>query len=225
MMCHCIRGSSVGWHITYTEHRACYVRSFFGGAMQPIAVQPVNCNWPFSLSHSKRMEEQDPITQLRSICEEIRHDSELAVENDFAIGKLAVQAAEFAMERGFPLHKAASLCVTPLLIHRNMVGVRLCYANFLRENGLEVEAAKEFREATLAAPTPLHGLALEAHRSSMSQIAPRWHFRMMNDRSRNAAYRLAIQRATQAMPPGRHTVLDIGAGAGLLGAYCMDAAQ
>ncbi|MFO1189196.1 MAG: tetratricopeptide repeat protein [Alphaproteobacteria bacterium] len=45
-----------------------------------------------------------------------------------------------------------------------------------------------------------------------SRAVPAWHFPMMNDTARNAAYQAAIQRA---VGPDTH-VLDIGCGAGLL---------
>lgn len=44
-------------------------------------------------------------------------------------------------------------------------------------------------------------------------LVERWHFRMLNDRVRNEAYRGAITAAVKA---GYDTVLDIGTGTGLL---------
>ena len=44
---------------------------------------------------------------------------------------------------------------------------------------------------------------------------PHWHFPMMNDQTRNRAYRQAIERAVRVLPPDA-LVLDIGAGSGLL---------
>lgn len=155
-----------------------------------------NCNFTLSspLSHSwfLCMDNVDPVSQLRAACERLKEDAAFAAENDFSIGQIAAHAAEFVLAQGSPIHKAADLCVAPLLVRRNLVGVRLCYANFLMDHGLEIEACKEFKEAALVSPSPLHGLALDAHRSAMSQIAPRWHFRMMNDYERNSGYRIAI---------------------------------
>ncbi len=48
-------------------------------------------------------------------------------------------------------------------------------------------------------------------RNAYREVVPPWHFAMVNDRPRNAAYRNAIAR----MVPGKR-VLDIGTGAGLL---------
>ena len=48
-------------------------------------------------------------------------------------------------------------------------------------------------------------------RAARRKLVPTWHFAMMGDHARNAAYEAAIRRAV----PGKH-VLDIGTGAGLL---------
>ena len=46
---------------------------------------------------------------------------------------------------------------------------------------------------------------------------PAWHWAMLNDRDRNAAYRVAIERACwHGNGPHAATVLDVGCGAGLL---------
>ena len=73
------------------------------------------------------------------------------------------------------------------------------------------DLARRAAEALLAlvpddldAPIILHKLTADC--------VPAWHFPMMNDAARNAAYDRAIRRA---MRPGMH-VLDIGAGSGLL---------
>lgn len=44
-------------------------------------------------------------------------------------------------------------------------------------------------------------------------LVERWHFRMLNDATRNAAYLTAIQRAAKL---GFTAILDLGAGTGLL---------
>lgn len=44
-------------------------------------------------------------------------------------------------------------------------------------------------------------------------LVDRWHLPMLNDASRNAAFKSAI---TRAVKDGYHTVLDIGSGTGLL---------
>jgi type II protein arginine methyltransferase len=51
-----------------------------------------------------------------------------------------------------------------------------------------------------------------ARRTMAAQVVPQWHFSMMNDSARNAAYAEALRRA---VTPDR-VVLEIGTGAGLL---------
>lgn len=54
------------------------------------------------------------------------------------------------------------------------------------------------------------------------QLCQRWHFRMLNDRNRNAAYRAAIECAVRTGPKDMR-VLDIGTGSGLLALYAHQA--
>ncbi|TMS39125.1 hypothetical protein L596_005698 [Steinernema carpocapsae] len=46
-----------------------------------------------------------------------------------------------------------------------------------------------------------------------------WHFCMINDQNRNAAFKLAVQDAIVINPAAERAVLDIGCGTGLLSAY------
>ena len=62
------------------------------------------------------------------------------------------------------------------------------------------------------AADPGNDRAVALYRTAMSRIVQPWHFPMMNDGPRNAAYDAAIRRA---VTPGA-LVLDIGTGAGLL---------
>jgi predicted nicotinamide N-methyase len=72
-----------------------------------------------------------------------------------------------------------------------------------------VEAVAAFRRATEIDPLQLNArINLDA---AIEKAVPPWHFAMMNDAPRNAAYDEAIRRVV----PGR-SVLDIGTGAGLL---------
>lgn len=64
--------------------------------------------------------------------------------------------------------------------------------------------------AMALAPTDLRVIALA--RQVLSDGVPNWHFRMVNDRLRNAAYEAALIRAIR--PDSK--VLDIGSGTGLL---------
>ena len=78
-------------------------------------------------------------------------------------------------------------------------------------------------EAALALE-PGHAAAAESLESLRSFAAERWHFRMLNDRERNSEYDRAIRRAVARLrarsvaSAGAQpvTVLDIGAGTGIL---------
>jgi type III protein arginine methyltransferase len=72
-----------------------------------------------------------------------------------------------------------------------------------------VEAVAAFRRATEI--DPFQFIARINLDNALMNAVPTWHFSMMNDAQRNAAYDEAIQRVV----PGR-SVLDIGTGAGLL---------
>jgi arginine Nomega-methyltransferase len=72
-------------------------------------------------------------------------------------------------------------------------------------------AADYFARAATLAPDHNSGSSRMLNRA-IRQLVPRWHFAMINDQERNAAYQKAI-RAT--VRPG-DVVLDIGSGTGLL---------
>jgi predicted nicotinamide N-methyase len=76
-------------------------------------------------------------------------------------------------------------------------------------DGRIIEAVAAFRRAMEIDPLQLNArINLD---SALMNAVPTWHFAMMNDAPRNAAYDEAIRRVA----PGR-SVLDIGTGAGLL---------
>jgi len=81
---------------------------------------------------------------------------------------------------------------------------------FLARAGRKAEALPALRAACRLAPTDLG--YRRALRVTVGTMVPAWHWPMMNDAARNAAYRQALERAIQ---PGMH-VLEIGTGSGLL---------
>ena len=77
--------------------------------------------------------------------------------------------------------------------------------------GFPDEAASYLRKALQINPD-LHS-ARESLQSIASSVVERWHFRMLNDVTRNGGYLAAIQESVRM---GHDTVLDIGSGTGLL---------
>ncbi|XP_002739381.1 protein arginine N-methyltransferase 9-like [Saccoglossus kowalevskii] len=77
--------------------------------------------------------------------------------------------------------------------------------------GFKDEAASCFRKALRINPGFLD--AKDNLQNVLSALIERWHFRMLNDKVRNHAFQSAIRKAIQ---DGHDTVLDIGAGTGIL---------
>ncbi|EGD74481.1 hypothetical protein PTSG_05845 [Salpingoeca rosetta] len=72
---------------------------------------------------------------------------------------------------------------------------------------------------------PEEACIVESHENIVNLVVERWHFRMLNDKQRNVAYRNALQAAVaERLATGSTcTVLDIGAGTGLLSLYALEA--
>nr|XP_032811350.1 protein arginine N-methyltransferase 9 isoform X1 [Petromyzon marinus]XP_032811351.1 protein arginine N-methyltransferase 9 isoform X1 [Petromyzon marinus]XP_032811352.1 protein arginine N-methyltransferase 9 isoform X1 [Petromyzon marinus]XP_032811353.1 protein arginine N-methyltransferase 9 isoform X1 [Petromyzon marinus] len=84
------------------------------------------------------------------------------------------------------------------------------------------EAAACFLRALRSAPG--WAPARENFRRAASWLLERWHFPMLNDRRRNEAYRDALRRAVAKRGgTGCCTVLDIGAGTGILSMFARQA--
>jgi len=66
-------------------------------------------------------------------------------------------------------------------------------------------------EETLAAGLPSESAPIAINRA-YRRLIPRWHFAMLNDERRNAAFRAALQAVVRP----EHVVLDVGTGTGLL---------
>ncbi|WP_329158204.1 50S ribosomal protein L11 methyltransferase [Streptomyces anulatus] len=88
--------------------------------------------------------------------------------------------------------------------------MRLALAG-LRARAQELSRVAEATAQVLAAPDGL-STAVPAFREFAREAVPRWHFAMLNDRERNDALATALERIV----PQGGTVLDIGAGTGLL---------
>lgn len=78
-----------------------------------------------------------------------------------------------------------------------------------KEAGRTRDAVAAFRRAVELQPD--YAVAQENLRATYGDVVPSWHFAMMNDAPRNAAYDKVLRRVV-----GGKRVLDIGTGAGLL---------
>ncbi len=88
---------------------------------------------------------------------------------------------------------------------------RLDHGYKLLDQGQSQDALQIFRQALELYP---ESFSLQiAYNRALRKIIPRWHFAMINDNERNAAFDCALQRAIHH---NTH-VLDIGSGSGLLG--------
>lgn len=81
----------------------------------------------------------------------------------------------------------------------------------LRARAQELSRVAEATERVLAEPDGL-SMEIPAFREFAREAVPRWHFAMLNDHERNDALATALERVV----PRGSTVLDIGAGTGLL---------
>ncbi|XP_055642348.1 protein arginine N-methyltransferase 9-like [Toxorhynchites rutilus septentrionalis] len=93
----------------------------------------------------------------------------------------------------------------------NETGVRL------QRYGRSLEASICFERVLLQDPKYLK--AYQNLQNTKCELVERWHFRMLNDVVRNAAYRAAIQNQIKA---GHCEMLDIGTGTGLLSLYALN---
>ncbi|XP_035773563.1 protein arginine N-methyltransferase 9-like [Anopheles albimanus] len=95
----------------------------------------------------------------------------------------------------------------------NETGVRL------QRYGRSLEASICFERVLLQVPSYLK--AYQNLQNTKCELVERWHFRMLNDVVRNAAFRAAIKNYIAA---GYDEVLDIGTGTGLLSMYALHCA-
>ncbi|PFX28724.1 putative protein arginine N-methyltransferase 9 [Stylophora pistillata] len=82
--------------------------------------------------------------------------------------------------------------------------------------GFTDEAASCFRRALHLNPTSIR--AKENLENVANLLVERWHFRMLNDKKRNVAYKQAIAKA---IGQGHDVVLDIGSGTGILSMFAV----
>jgi len=84
------------------------------------------------------------------------------------------------------------------------------YASVLFKLGRFDEAAREYKNALQLKPG--NQLITQHYRAALAKLIPSWHFSMLSDHDRNAAFRKAIDKHCA----GAGLVLEIGTGSGLL---------
>ncbi|ESO88508.1 hypothetical protein LOTGIDRAFT_71709, partial [Lottia gigantea] len=94
----------------------------------------------------------------------------------------------------------------------NNIGAQLFRLGYIDEGALYIRKALRIAPEYVAARQNLENIC--------SFLVDRWHFRMLNDTIRNEAYRRVIK---DVVSEGNSSILDIGAGTGLLSIYCVEA--
>ncbi|CAK9806939.1 Protein arginine N-methyltransferase 9 [Anthophora quadrimaculata] len=92
------------------------------------------------------------------------------------------------------------------------------FAAHLLRNNDPIEAITYLKRALQANPNFLP--AERNLQNAFSMAVDRWHFPMLNDKSRNSAFEYAIRKR---ISQGYNTVLDVGTGTGLLSLYAKNA--
>lgn len=101
------------------------------------------------------------------------------------------------------------------LISRSKASLQLIRWSFYNfRHNRDVEAKELFRQACRA---DCYNLQAYMNLQNTKNKMARWHFRMLNDHSRNTAFKKAIQYYIRRKK--KYNVLDIGSGTGLLSMY------
>ncbi|XP_050416790.2 protein arginine N-methyltransferase 9 [Patella vulgata] len=93
----------------------------------------------------------------------------------------------------------------------NNIGAQLFRLGYIDEGAMYIRKAIRLAPDYVAARQNLENIC--------SYLVDRWHFRMLNDITRNTAYKQAILKSVSN---GVQTILDIGAGTGLLSLYAVE---
>eukprot|EP01038_Epipyxis_sp_PR26KG_P008212 gene8212-11112_t len=105
------------------------------------------------------------------------------------------------------------------------------YVSFLMRNKNSIKLSLLFAKDILLnvlSIYPHYGPFVESYENIKSTIVDRWHFRMLNDSTRNQAYKNAIEYQINCIKyrigkEDKCVVLDIGGGTGLLSMYAIQA--
>lgn len=135
------------------------------------------------------------------------------LEEDFVV---ALRHWSEVLERHGELEKLMVCLQEALKLYPRSEVVLINTGANLLKLGFTDEAASCFRRALHVNPTSIR--AKENLENISNLLVERWHFRMLNDKKRNAAYKQAISNAISQ----RHDiVLDIGSGTGILSMFAI----
>lgn len=135
------------------------------------------------------------------------------LEEDFIV---ALRHWVEILERHGELEKLMVCLQEALKLYPQSENILINAGASLLKLGFSDEAASCFRRALQVNPMNLR--AKENLENLKNLLVERWHFRMLNDKQRNTAYKQAVCRA---ISQGHNTVLDIGSGTGILSMFAV----
>ena len=139
--------------------------------------------------------------------------SKEVLEEDFII---AFRHWTDTLERHGELDKLTVCLQEALKLYPRSENILVNTGATLVKVGFTDEAASCFRRALQVNPGSIR--AKENLENVANLLVERWHFRMLNDKKRNLAYKQAIAKA---ISQGHDVVLDIGSGTGILSMFAV----
>lgn len=143
----------------------------------------------------------------------VEPSSKEVLQEDFII---AMRHWTDTLERHGELDKLMVCLQEALKLYPRSENVLVNTGASLIKLGFADEAASCFRQALQVNPGSIR--AKENLENVANLLVERWHFRMLNDRKRNLAYKQAIAKA---ISHGHDVVLDIGSGTGILSMFAV----
>lgn len=143
----------------------------------------------------------------------VEPSSKEVLEEDFII---ALRHWNDILERHGELDKLMVCHQEALKLYPRSENILVNTGASLIKMGFTDEAASCFRRALQVNPGSIR--AKENLENVANLLVERWHFRMLNDKKRNLAYKQAIAKA---ISHGHDIVLDIGSGTGILSMFAV----
>ena len=143
----------------------------------------------------------------------VEPSSKEVLEEDFII---ALRHWTDILERHGELDKLMVCLQEALKLYPRSENILVNTGASLIKAGITDEAASCFRRALQVNPGSIR--AKENLENVANLLVERWHFRMLNDKKRNLAYKRAIAKA---ISQGHDVVLDIGSGTGILSMFAV----